>query len=496
MKNQFASFVFKRRQQRKQRTPFPLLTPVHFLLLLLGVCISATAEAQCYVDPLTGQQICMRHDLPCQPPARPSRRLVSDDDSPSIDSTAHCRISVADGTSGSGTLVACNDSIALVLTCSHLFDTCKSHTVVSFAHGGRFNANLIEVDRANDLAALAIQRPEIKPLVVSDAEPAGLLTACGFGPNGVFRCVRGRLTGHPTAAGATYPSTTIAGAVRPGDSGGGVLDTNGDVIGVVWGQRDGQTYATCGRPVREFFHRVRNKLFGQQPSPSQSVPTSPQPPDPSPTFDWQAWTNELDARIRALDAKKQDKGDYLRPGDLNSYLRIDDASKITGQFHSRSEIENKLKSLFSQFESVQTVIESVRQHVEQITVSHTGFLEGVSLGKFAVATLGLSGPIAAAVLLAGGLFGRRIKSRLGRLEANIGISALDSRRSTLDRVVAVDSPPPPQRTVPETHYVPVEKDSFAKAHQWASEHVARKYPGATEVLQTQDSLIKQYLAGK
>jgi hypothetical protein len=64
------------------------------------------------------------------------------------------------------------------------------------------------------------------------------------------------------------------------------------------------------------------------------------------------------------------------------------------------------------------------------------------------------------------------------------------------RPVAVDSPPPPQQTVPETHYVPVEQDSFAKAHQWASEHVARKYPGATEVLQTQESLIKQFLAAK
>jgi hypothetical protein len=62
--------------------------------------------------------------------------------------------------------------------------------------------------------------------------------------------------------------------------------------------------------------------------------------------------------------------------------------------------------------------------------------------------------------------------------------------------VVVDSPIPPQRTVPETHYVPIERDSFAKAHQWASEHVARKYPGASEILQALDSLIKQFLAAK
>ncbi|MEN1679466.1 MAG: hypothetical protein AAGJ46_07715 [Planctomycetota bacterium] len=61
--------------------------------------------------------------------------------------------------------------------------------------------------------------------------------------------------------------------------------------------------------------------------------------------------------------------------------------------------------------------------------------------------------------------------------------------------VAVDTPPPPQRTATETHYVPYETDGFARAHQWASEQVARKYPGSIEVLTTLDSLIKQQLNG-
>lgn len=61
------------------------------------------------------------------------------------------------------------------------------------------------------------------------------------------------------------------------------------------------------------------------------------------------------------------------------------------------------------------------------------------------------------------------------------------------RPIAVDTPPPPQRTATETHYVPYETDGFARAHQWASEQVARKYPGSIEVLTTLDSLIKQQL---
>ena len=45
----------------------------------------------------------------------------------------------------------------------------------------------------------------------------------------------------------------------------------------------------------------------------------------------------------------------------------------------------------------------------------------------------------------------------------------------------------------ENHYVPYETDEFARAHQWASENVARKYPGAVEMLTRLDSLIRQKL---
>jgi hypothetical protein len=201
----------------------------------------------------------------------------------------------------------------------------------------------------------------------------------------------------------------------------------------------------------------------------------------------------LEARIRALDEKKQDKGRYLQAGDLNGYLRIEDAPQLdAGQFAQRTEVDGKLRTLSSRFEAIHSRIESVRQHVEQIAVNKAGFFQGMSLGRLLVGTLGLSGPVAIAVILAGGLAGRRVKSRIKNEKA---IPALDAQPSTLEpHTIVVDSPIPPQRTVPETRYVPIERDSFAKAHQWASEHVARKYPGAAENLQALDSLIKQHLS--
>ncbi|MEM6331314.1 MAG: hypothetical protein AAF790_13850 [Planctomycetota bacterium] len=41
--------------------------------------------------------------------------------------------------------------------------------------------------------------------------------------------------------------------------------------------------------------------------------------------------------------------------------------------------------------------------------------------------------------------------------------------------------------------MPYETDAYAHAHQWASEQVARKFPGSVEVLTTLDSLIKQQM---
>ncbi len=193
-----------------------------------------------------------------------------------LDSSAHCRIHVGDGTVGSGTLISKNDETGLVLTCSHLFDAATSSIIVEFPNGRRFGGRLIDRDPANDLAAVLIQRPDTEPLSVDDGEPTGVLTACGYGGNGNFRPASGPISGAVQAVGATFPSLKIASAVRPGDSGGGVLDRAGRLVGVVWGCRDGETYLTCGRPLREFLIRV---LRGTP----DSEPGRPRPRLPAPT---------------------------------------------------------------------------------------------------------------------------------------------------------------------------------------------------------------------
>jgi Trypsin-like peptidase domain len=445
------------------------------LIAAVAALVAMRSHAQCHIDPISGQRVCTL--MPQSGVGAPALdpRLST------LDASAHCRITVGDGSTGSGTLVRRSNSLGLVLTCSHLFDNATGRIIVSFTNGQRFAARLVERDRAHDLAALMIRRPDAEPITASDNEPDGILSACGYGPDGQLRCFRGNITGQATAVGAVFPSLTIGGAARPGDSGGGVLNANGQLVGVLWGQRDGLTYATCGQPVREFLRRILRQ-------PANQPPAQPGKQAAAAGRDWQAWSAEIESRLQSIHAQKQDKGDYVQRGDLKDYLRTADAPKLDGQ----------LDSLAARFRTVHSRVESIEQRVKQVVAGKAGYFEGLSFGKLLVGALGLSGPVAAAVVIAGGLAGRRVRSRLTRRESKAAhLPALHPRPSTLDpRPIPVDSPPPPQRTVPETHYVPVEKDSFAKAHQWASEQVARKYPGATEVLQAQDSLIKQHLAAQ
>lgn len=408
----------------------------------------------------------------CYPPqpSAPARLVfpqspVTSHQSPSAPSP-HCRIQVGDGTTGSGTLISKNDQTALVLTCSHLFDTSTANIVVTFPSGDRYGARLLDRDRDHDLAALLIRVPQESPLAVDSTDPAGMLTACGFGGDGRFTPVRGAITGAAQAIGASFPSLKIAVAVRPGDSGGGVLNTAGQLVGVVWGCRDGETYLTYGTPLRNFLTRIQ----GERASARGNT---------APTLNADPWRTDFEQRLTNLESTKQNRGDYLERNELTQLL----ANQST-ELHQTtiSRIDSLKTTLFDRIE---------KRVEERIDTTTPGLLHGLSTGKLLAATLGLSGPLAVAVMAAGALVGRRIKKRTS--------NSSNSQPSTFSAQpfpVAVDTPPPPQQSIPESHYVPVERDSFARAHQWAREQVARKYPGATEVLTTLESLIKQQLAGK
>lgn len=71
-----------------------------------------------------------------------------------------------------------------------------------------------------------------------------------------------------------------------------------------------------------------------------------------------------------------------------------------------------------------------------------------------------------------------------------------SEASNEPPVITIDSPPPPQAIVPETRFAPYERDTFAEAFAWAETEMARKYPGSVGTMESIRGLIDQYLTGR
>jgi hypothetical protein len=235
----------------------------------------ADAQVQCYIDAY-GNRICPQQDAQ----GWSGQRLVHPVQSAPPDS-GYCQIHVGDGSLGSGALIAKDDEIGEVLTCSHLFDQSTANIIVEFPDGKQWFAKIVDRDRGSDLALLKIRTPTQAPIPLASSQPGGTLRACGFGGNQGLRCASGRITGSAMAAGASSPSLKMFAAVRPGDSGGPVLNEAGEVAGVIWGVRDGETYFTGGVALMQFCQgSCRNYNYSQ---PTRRVVITPSQPRPTPT---------------------------------------------------------------------------------------------------------------------------------------------------------------------------------------------------------------------
>ncbi len=319
---------------------------------------------------------------------------------------------------GSGTLIdRTNDGRqGLILTCAHLFHEGVGSVVVTFSDGRTHGAKLLAIDREADLAALVIANPQVEPARVSlTALQQGQLFACGYGPRGVYRCAVGRDVGQASTEGQL--SLMISDGVRSGDSGGGVFDQQGRLVAVIWGESQGVTYASYGKPLQRFLGRVLNRKTPAAASCPSGV--CPRPPLPRPRRpiaggleSRPSGTNLLGdsllARIEQLEKKKQDRGDYVTRVDLKEYLR---RGSLSGYVRAEEleRVENEGKE---ERESLLNRLGSLGRF--------GGASAGRVAGKAAVGFLGMSGPAGWGILAATTVGGWFIGSRMKRKTAGAG----------------------------------------------------------------------------
>ena len=182
--------------------------------------------------------------------ARPA--LASAKPHPSV---ARIVVPERDGASlGSGTLVAVTDHYGLVLTNWHVVRDGNGKVVVVFPSGFRSGAVVVKVDPDWDLAALAIQRPPIAPVPIASQipRPGDRLAIAGYG-SGEYRIVGGKCVQYLSPGGSLpFELIELSAGARQGDSGGPILNWQGELAGVLFGSAWGKTSGShCGR-VRQF----------------------------------------------------------------------------------------------------------------------------------------------------------------------------------------------------------------------------------------------------
>ena len=193
---------------------------------------------------------------------------------------------------GSGVIVADNGTTANVLTCWHTFEVGVGKVTVNGAE-----AQIVDSDKPNDLALIRCRSLRVKPLAVSNGDPGPqvTVTTIGFGSGRVARFA-GRVLGYVvTAATGRRHTLVVRGTVRDGDSGGPIIDSNNEIVGVIWGFSDGEVYATNAGCIRKFLGRVEacdpattDPAPPILPGPGDDdelplpAPPAPQPPTPDP----------------------------------------------------------------------------------------------------------------------------------------------------------------------------------------------------------------------
>lgn len=177
-----------------------------------------------------------------------SGQVVSQTPHPSV-----ARIIVPEGDGfayGSGTLVDANDTMGLVVTNWHVVSGGRGQITVRFPDGFESPAQVLKTDRDWDLAALAIRRPNVAPVRLSTRvpQPGEVLTIAGYG-SGNYRAMSGPCTQFVSPGDAfPFEMVELRARARQGDSGGPILNTRGELAGVLFGEGGGNTSGShCGR---------------------------------------------------------------------------------------------------------------------------------------------------------------------------------------------------------------------------------------------------------
>lgn len=341
----------------------------------------------------------------------------------------------------SGVLVAKDERCGRILTCDHLFrEGIGRITVWLPAEAGftAYEARLLARNSADDLALLTIAAPLNRPVGLADDPPRSgqQVIMAGYGPNGVYRAVRGQVLGYVQKAGSAGAETLqIRAAAREGDSGGPIVDTSGRVVAILWGTDGYRTVGTyCGR-IRQFLANLLgggDRLVGPpspQPSPAPmplpgedlpSQPQVPQIPDDTGLPESAGLLARLQQRLE--DLRSRFESAQTGQQSLSERLgRLEEGASLLGQLRERIERAEQVVGK----DNIRAVIRQTAADLLAERGPH--WLDAVL--PAVLTALGWTGPPSLAVVLAARLAIRLVERRLRRSAKAAAAAGDQSRQS-------------------------------------------------------------------
>ncbi len=205
----------------------------------------------------------------CPPGARPMAPVSPGEQQPPNPAMVRLLNEKTDGNSFfSGTIVDVEYEGDIILTCAHAIETVGKLTA-KLPDGRLFSAEVLIVDSLWDIGVLSIADTGVIPIKISDDYPRPGDTVKGYGyGSGEFAVTAGVVEGY--MAWKRQPSAHVikfSNQSRMGDSGGPVLNTKCELVGVMTHAGPGVTYATRSAKAVQAIERAL-KLVEQPALPS------------------------------------------------------------------------------------------------------------------------------------------------------------------------------------------------------------------------------------
>jgi hypothetical protein len=184
---------------------------------------------------------------------------------------------------GTGTIVGVKGNIAYVLTCWHILRDYRGGGITVNVNRRPYQATIVKQSQHDELLLLAIKNPDVTPVVVAtNISTTSTLHGYGYG-GGPLRRIFGRLVRLFRDRNTQTHTIVIRARAPQGYSGGPLLNSQGHLVGVIWGSDATETYATSCIQVNQIF----SQYIINQPStlPGPVDPEDPAPDIPVPTED-------------------------------------------------------------------------------------------------------------------------------------------------------------------------------------------------------------------